>query len=89
MEHGKSISITDAATYFGPVSFTVDSQVDLNWIVAHVECASDRKPSTVYVRLPHPRYRKPVAVAGGAYDVESESVRIDSFQGSADIVVEF
>ncbi|MHB0998626.1 MAG: glucosidase family protein [Armatimonadota bacterium] len=89
MEHGKSIEIRDAATYFGCVTLKVDSEVGNNRITAKFACSTDRKPARVEIRLPHPQGRKAVRVSGGTYDAATESVVIEPFTGTADIVVEF
>ena len=77
------------ASYFGPLTLTVESQVDRNRIVAHVECGGNRTPKTVLVRLPHPEGRKAVKVEGGVYDAASETARVTSFMGRADVAIYF
>jgi hypothetical protein len=89
MENGKSVKIENAASYFGPVSFSAESHLDQNYISAAVECTSERKPDEVSLRLPHPAGFFPVKITGGDYDKNTESVIIRHFSGRAEIRVEF
>jgi hypothetical protein len=54
-----------------------------------VVCPGDRKPREVLLRLPHPQGRKPSAVRGGSYDPIAERVKIEPFQGRAQVTLEF
>ena len=85
LEDGKEIRLENAATYFGPASLSVTSQLAQGRITADVRCATDRRPGTVSVRLPHPEGRHPVRVEGGEFDPASETVRIPDFPGKARI----
>ena len=84
---GQTISLKRVASYFGPLSFTVESQLDRRRIVASLECAGKHKPATVLVRLPHPEGRKAIKVEGGVYDAARETVRIAPFKGKAALAV--
>jgi hypothetical protein len=77
------------ATYFGPASLTVRSLVDDGAIEATVNCAGERRPRSVLLRLPHPRERRPVRVEGGEYDERAETVRVDDFTGAAEVALRF
>ncbi|MHB1458959.1 MAG: glucosidase family protein [Armatimonadota bacterium] len=89
MEHGKSIEIKNAATYFGNFTLKVESQVDSNRITAKIACVSDCRPARIELRLPHPQGRKARTAKGGTYDSVKESVIIEGFTGTADVVLEF
>jgi hypothetical protein len=89
LENGKTIELSKVATYFGPLSLRVDSAIDQGRIQATVECPGDRKPGFVELRVPHPQGRKASRVEGGTYDPETERVRIEPFNGRADITVRF
>ncbi|MCE5199207.1 MAG: hypothetical protein ABFD54_03190 [Armatimonadota bacterium] len=89
LESGKEIEIKNAASYFGPISMKIKSQLDQSKIHVKIECNTDRKPKCVQIRLPHPDGCKAVRVSTGKYDPISESVIIDSFTGSIDLVLEF
>lgn len=86
---GQTIRLNKVASYFGPLSLTVESQLDRNRIVARVECGGNRKPKTVLVRLPHHEGRKAIKVEGGVYDAEHETVCITPFRGKADLAIYF
>ncbi|MCC6362315.1 MAG: hypothetical protein IT165_02255 [Bryobacterales bacterium] len=87
--NGKRIELNKVATYFGPLSLRVDSDLDRGRIQATVDCPGDRKPAFVDVRLPHPQGRKATRVEGGKYNPETERVRVEPFTGRADIAVTF
>jgi hypothetical protein len=89
LTRGKSIEIENGASYFGPFSLRVDSQPQDDVVVARVRCDTPRRPSAIVIRLPHPDYRTPVKVEGGTYQKSNESVRIEPFNGQAEIRLEF
>jgi hypothetical protein len=89
LENGKRIELKNAASYFGPVSFSVESKVANSNIVAKIECNSDRKPAEVRIRIPHPEGKIPVKVTGGVYDKATESVIIKPFGGTSEIIIEY
>jgi len=89
LEDGKRIELENVASYFGPVSLQVASEIAKYRITATVTCDTDRKPATVEVRLPHPLGRKAVSVTGGTYDAATETVTIANFSGNAEVVVSF
>jgi hypothetical protein len=57
--------------------------------VAHVECATSRRPRAIEIRLPHPSGLRPQGVKGGTYNAATETVRIGSFNGTADVELVF
>lgn len=89
LEHGKVIEFCNMASYFGPVSARVESQVEYGRITAVIACDSDRKPAAVELRLPHPNGLKATQVTGGDYDPATETVRIAPFTGRAEVMLEF
>ena len=89
LENGKEIEISNAATYFGPLSFKVTSNTDKGYIEAAIECKSDRMPRQVVLRIPHPTGKKPVRVTGGSYNEADETVTVESFNGTAAIRLEY
>ncbi len=88
-EDGKKIEVKNAASYFGPVTFSVVSNLGMNNIIASIECSSDRKPSEVRIRIPHPDGKTPSKVTGGVYDKTTESVTIKPFNGKAEVRIEY
>jgi hypothetical protein len=89
LENGKHIELDKVATYFGPLSLRVDSSVDQGRIQARVECTGDRKPQFVELRVPHPQGLKATGVTGGTYNPETERIRIEPFNGQAEVTVRF
>ena len=86
---GNVIALERAATYFGPLSLRVESTERGNRICAQIECASDRPPACVTIRLPHPAGKCPQDVTGGRYDRPSESVTVAPFDARAEVVLRF
>ena len=89
LENGKHIELDKVATYFGPLSLKVTSALDQGCIRATVECAGDRRPAFVELRIPHPQGRKAIRVEGGVYNPATERVRVEPFSGKADVTVIF
>ncbi|WP_256756853.1 hypothetical protein [Cohnella sp. WQ 127256] len=89
MDNGNVIELNEVATYFGPLTLQVESQLERGKIVAKVSCESHRKPESITIRLPHPGGITPTQVTGGTYSVSQEFVRIDSFTGNAEITLHF
>ncbi|KPL10406.1 MAG: hypothetical protein AMS26_21485 [Bacteroides sp. SM23_62] len=89
LEDGKEIILENVASYFGPVSIHILSDLENHNIKATIRCSSERKPGTVIVRIPHPGYEKAVNVSGGVYDSEKETVRIESFNGEAKLTLKY
>ncbi|MEI2724084.1 MAG: hypothetical protein V9H26_11275 [Verrucomicrobiota bacterium] len=86
---GQQIDLIGVATYFGPASLHVATTTDQRRISAYIECKSDRQPRSVEIRLPHPAGLRPQSVKGGTYDATTETVRIESFSGTAEVELFF
>lgn len=56
---GGKISVANAPTWFGPVSFDIDSTAAKGTITARVRFAADLRPAQLVVRLRHPE-KKPL-----------------------------
>jgi hypothetical protein len=89
LEDGKTIELKKVATYFGPLSLVVSSNINRGFIDATIECNSDRKPERILLRIPHPSGKRPVNIIGGSYDYPSETVSVTPFNGKADIRIEY
>ena len=89
LEQGKRIELRDVASYFGPLSLTVESDVRKGSVRAHVECQTSRRPRRVILRLPHPDGQKAEKATGGRYDADEEAVLIERFGGKADVTLRF
>jgi len=88
-EDGKRIEVTNMISYFGPLSFTVESKFGAGRIEIHVTCNSVRKPAGLEIRVPHPAGMKARRVEGGTYDPVMEKVTVEDFKGTAEINVFF
>jgi hypothetical protein len=89
LEDGKKIELENVASYFGPISLKVTSNVVTGKIEALIECKSKHRPKVVEIRLPHPQGQKPTNIRGGKYSFENETVRIERFTGQAAVVLTF
>ncbi|MBO9605958.1 MAG: hypothetical protein J7639_08420 [Paenibacillaceae bacterium] len=89
LAHGNVIELQNVASYFGPFSLRVESDLEQGAIRAAIRCASGRAPAAVLLRLPHPFGAKPTVVRGGEYDERREAVRIDAFTGTAEVELRF
>ena len=83
LENGKEIEVSNVASYFGPLSFRVTSNIDKGYIEATIECKSERMPQQVILRIPHPAGNKPVRITGGSYNEADETSHYCTFQGTA------
>ncbi|MDD5707099.1 MAG: hypothetical protein PHR35_14340, partial [Kiritimatiellae bacterium] len=89
LQDGQTIRLDRVASYFGPLSLAVESQLLRGRIVARVACRRGRLPGAVSLRLPHPDGRKAVHAEGGVYDPARETVTITPFTGKAEVVLSF
>ncbi len=89
LEDGKTIAVDRAASYFGPLTFRVESHAAKNEIHVTVTCAGSRHPETVEIRVPHPAGLRAKTVSTGTYDDATETVRIEHFTGSADVTLRY
>jgi hypothetical protein len=51
---GRRIEVNQAATFFGEMSFRIDSHPDQGFIAASVSLPTRERPREVYLRLRHP-----------------------------------
>jgi hypothetical protein len=89
LEDGKRIDIRNASSYFGTFSLSVNSELNKGLIRASVECATDRAPKRIILRLPHPLGRRATAASGGKYDPETETVLVETFTGRTEVSLTF
>lgn len=83
------IAVKGAASYFGPLNFAVKVSADGRTMSISIDCASERRPKQIEMRVPHPQELRASSVTGAAYVPESEMVRIDHFTGHAEVQVNF
>jgi hypothetical protein len=88
LENGKTVGFENAASYFGPISLTVHSDVNNNRITATIACDPDRKPNTIRLRLPHPQYSRAKHASAGTYDPETETVTITPVSETTNVVLQ-
>jgi hypothetical protein len=91
LEDGKMISICGMQSYFGPLSFEVQSSVSTGKVKVSVriDASPERLPARIRVRIPHPQMLKAAETSAGEYCPRSETVIIDNFSGSACFTVTF
>jgi hypothetical protein len=89
MEDGKEIILENMATYFGPVTLKVRSDLANREIRGSVACRSSIPPRAVAIRLPHPQYKRPVDIQGGVYDEKTETLYLFPFKEQVAFQLEF
>ncbi|MBP8257262.1 MAG: hypothetical protein KAX37_08040 [Opitutaceae bacterium] len=82
---GAVIEVKDAASYFGPLSFRVETATKPGRLRAAISCPGARHPSRIELRLPLPGNARVVTTEGGDYQADSETVIIQPFTGHAEI----
>jgi hypothetical protein len=63
LEHGKHIAVDRAPSYFGDLSFRIQSFVDQGHIEATVQPPSRNRPVHIYLRFRHPKEAQPKRVS--------------------------
>lgn len=92
---GKSVAIERAASYFGEISFTIESHAAVGEIKAIVDLPQRNDPKTVYLRIRHPQAQPicSVDLNGKDYqqfDVEKEWIILpENISGRQELVVRY
>jgi hypothetical protein len=89
LDDGQTIELKEVVSYFGPLTLSVVSRLKQGYIEAMVSCNSERRPTKIELRLPHPEGTKPKRADGGVYDPKTEKVKIEPFNGSAEVRLHF
>jgi hypothetical protein len=95
LEDGKKIEVERAPTYFGNLTYTIESRAAARRISAAVELEARRAPQTLLVRLRHPESKpiRSVTVNGqnwSEFDREKEWVRLTNpTQKRYEVVAEY
>ena len=87
LEQGKTISVTNAPTHFGTVSYEIVSDAGNGTIAATVEMPSRRAPKAILLRLRHPKAAsiKSVTMNGRPwtdFDAAKEAIRLHDVKGT-------
>lgn len=94
LAHGKRIVVRDAPTCFGPVSFTIDSELDANRLQINLDLPA-RTPTrsvTLRLRTPGRRVMTAVTINGQEYsrfDSENEMIDLSEYSGNQSINVSY
>ncbi len=86
---GATVGVKAAASYFGPMTFSVTTAADGQSVRVIVDCPGDRRPRTVEVRVPHPSGKPATATTAGSYKADTETLRFEMFDGHAEAAVRF
>ncbi len=92
LENGKHVSAQRMATYFGPMSYRIESEVDSGRLIAVINPPRRNAPKAMELRLRHPckKRLKSVTVNGAEwhnYDLSLETVSLDPLFGKKMTVV--
>lgn len=93
-EHGKTMQVERAQTFFGQASLEITSQVATGWIVARLDPPLRNPPKRTWVRIRHPEGKpaREVWVNGlphVSFDPAREWIAFDSLNGPVEIRVKF
>jgi hypothetical protein len=86
LEQGRTISVADAPTVFGPVGYEIRSDVDHERIEATVRVPERKRPTSVILRFRHPRAARMTAVTVQGrrwtrFDPDRETIRLTGLSG--------
>jgi hypothetical protein len=81
LENGKRIEVQRAPTYYGPLSFAIESRAQVGEITATIEVPQRKQPAALLVRFRHPQEQaiRSVTMNGQAwadFDNQQEWVRL-------------
>jgi hypothetical protein len=91
LEDGKKISVQHAPSYFGELSFRIESLAHQGRIEARVVPPRRQRPENIYLRLRHPRgsVLKRVTVGGRPwedFDSMKEWIKLPAHEGELTVV---
>ena len=92
LEQGEKISVRNAPTHFGTVSYEIVSDVDNGKVTAMVELPSRSAPESVLLRLRHPLVAPITSVEvnhqrWNDFDRDRELVRLDNLTGRVSVQI--
>jgi len=90
LEDGKKISVADAPTFFGPIGYKIESQVNAGRIVATIQWPERKPPKLLRLRLRHPDSARltDVTVNGRPwrdFDAEKKTVNLHGLEGEVTV----
>ncbi|MEI6915461.1 MAG: hypothetical protein WCL39_10045 [Armatimonadota bacterium] len=90
LEQGKRITVKNAPTHFGTMSYEIISDVEHNKITAEVHLPVRGRPDTLLLRLRHPAAKpiRAITVNGSswpAFDKDRETIRLQGQTGTVTI----
>jgi len=94
LEPGKKIAVAQAASYFGPVGYRLESFADQGRIEARLEPPTRQRPVNLYLRLRHPSHAPMVRITingrpSNDFDASKEWIKLASPDGELHIVAYF
>jgi hypothetical protein len=94
LEQGKKITVKNAPTHFGTLTYEIVSDADNDIIAATIEIPSRNPPKSVLLRLRHPKSApiKRVTVNGkdsSRFDKVQEIIRLEELRGTVAVTVQY
>lgn len=94
LEQGKRISVKNAPTHFGDISYEIISDVDHNMIKAEIQLPERGRPNTILLRLRHPSAKpiQSVTMNGSnwtAFEKAKETIQLQGLAGTVMIEVKY
>jgi hypothetical protein len=91
LEQGKKVVVSQAASYFGPLSYRLESFVEQGRIEARLEPPTRQRPVNLFLRLRHPRHAPMVRVTINGrpskdFDASKEWIKLAAPAGEQKIV---
>jgi hypothetical protein len=91
---GKTISVRNAPTFYGPVSYEIRSRVDNDRITAEIQFAQRKEPASFLIRFRHPTEAKMKSVTVNGmpwdrFDAADETVLLPAGQKDIEVVVSY
>lgn len=94
LEDGKTVSVRNAPTQFGPVNYRIESHIAKGYMDVELDPPSRTAPSQIAVRLRHPGGKpmsriKTNSKTSATIDLDTETVRITKWDAPAKLRVYF
>jgi hypothetical protein len=91
LEQGKKVAVTQAPSYFGQLSYRLESFVDQGRIEARLQPPTRRRPVNLYLRLRHPNHAPMIRITINGrpskdFDASKEWIKLAAPTGEMQIV---